>query len=118
MTFIPIQYIKNDCQNYSEKSYPDLSPTIIYLSDYYVNYLASSNTPYRIYIRGTNFNTNDITSITFGPYKNIPITFYSSTSISFIIPMNAKLGPYNIQVVNQNIKGLIYSNIVVLSIKI
>lgn len=118
MTSIPIQYIQNDCQNYSEKSYPDLSPTIIYLSSYYVNYLTSSNIPYRIYIRGTNFNTNDITSITFGPYKNIPITFYSSTSISFIIPMNAKPGPYNIQVVNQNIKGLIYSNIVVFSINI
>ena len=118
MTSIPIQYIQNDCQNYSEKNYPDLSPRIIYLSSYYVNYLDSSNRPYHIYIRGINFNTNDITSITFGPYNNVPITFYSSTSISFIIPMNAKPGSYNIQVVNQNIKGFLYSNMVVLMIEI
>lgn len=118
MTSVPIQYIQNDCQSYLEKSYPDLIPTIIYLSSYYVNYLDSSNRPYSIYIRGTNFNTNDITSITFGPYKNVPITFYSSTSISFIIPMNSKLGQYNIQVVNKNIKGLLYSNIVVFTIEI
>ena len=53
-----------------------------------------------VYINGNNFFTNAITYINFGSYTNIPITFYSSFNISFVVPLNAPPGIYNVTVVN------------------
>jgi hypothetical protein len=55
-----------------------------------------------IYISGSNFlpPCNGNTYVNFGSYTNLPITFYSSFSISFIVPLNAPVGIYNITVVN------------------
>jgi len=55
-----------------------------------------------VYINGSNFipPCNGVTYINFGDYKNIPITFYSSFNISFVVPLNATKGKYNIVVVN------------------
>ena len=113
MTSIPIQYIQTACLSYVEGKYPDLTPTILSLDTYNITYLYTSVKPYTVYVRGLNFNTNTVTSITLGPYKKIPITFLSSTSISFIIPLNAKPGEYNVQVVNTNAYGSLSSNIVI-----
>ena len=40
------------------------------------------------------------TFVNFGPYKSLPITFYSSFNISFVVPINAPVGFYNVTVVN------------------
>ena len=109
--------ISNSCRSYIQGTYPNLTPTIYSLSSYNAPIFRTSTYPFTIYILGTNFNSNEITSITFGPYKSIPITFYSSTSISFIIPLNAKQGEYNVEVVNTNITGSLYSNRVVFTIE-
>jgi len=53
-----------------------------------------------VYINGNNFFTNAITYINFGSYTNIPITFYSSFNISFVVPLNATAGNYNVVAVN------------------
>ena len=117
MSSLPIQYISNSCRSYIQGNYPNLIPNIYSLSSYNAPIFRTSTYPFTIYILGTNFNANEITSITLGSYKNIPITFYSSTSISFIIPLNAKIGEYNVQVVNTNITGSLYSNTVVFTIE-
>jgi hypothetical protein len=53
-----------------------------------------------VYINGSNFFPNGITYVNFGPYKNIPIVYYSSFNISFVVPLNATAGNYNVVVVN------------------
>jgi hypothetical protein len=40
------------------------------------------------------------TYVNFGEYQGIPITFYSSSNISFVIPLNANSGNYTVIVVN------------------
>jgi len=53
-------------------------------------------------IQGSNFlpPCNGDTYVNFGSYTRIPIIFYSSFTISFIVPLNAVAGTYNIRVVN------------------
>jgi len=53
-----------------------------------------------VYIFGYNFLPNGSTYVNFGQYKNIPITFYSSNNISFVVPIQAQSGTYNVVVVN------------------
>ena len=51
-------------------------------------------------INGSNFLPNGITTVNFGTYKNIPVTYSSSFNISFDVPLNAPAGNYNIVVIN------------------
>jgi hypothetical protein len=55
-----------------------------------------------VYINGSNFlpPCNGVTYVNFGAFKNLPITFYSSFNISFVVPINATAGSYNVVVVN------------------
>jgi hypothetical protein len=53
-----------------------------------------------VYINGNNFFPNGITYVNFGPFKNIPVVYYSSFNISFVVPLNAAVGNYNVVVVN------------------
>ena len=55
-----------------------------------------------VYIDGSNFfpPSNGITYVNFGNYTNLPITFYSSFNISFVVPINAVAGIYTVIVVN------------------
>ena len=53
-----------------------------------------------VYVNGANFFSNGTTYINFGSYKNISVTFYSSFNISFVVPLNAPKGTYNIVAVN------------------
>ena len=53
-----------------------------------------------VYINGNNFFPNGITYVNFGPFKNIPIVYYGSFNISFVVPLNATAGNYNVVVVN------------------
>jgi hypothetical protein len=51
-------------------------------------------------ITGSNFLPNGITTVNFGTYKNIPVTYSSSFNISFAVPLNAPIGNYNVVVIN------------------
>ena len=66
------------------------------------------------YINGLNFskeNTTGNSTVTFGSIKNIPVTFYSSLNLSFVVPNNLATGTYNIQVINNNyFPSTTYSN--------
>jgi hypothetical protein len=54
-----------------------------------------------VYIIGLNFLPNGTTYINFGDnYTNIPVTYYSSFNISFIVPQDAPAGLYNVVAVN------------------
>jgi hypothetical protein len=83
-----------------------------------------------VYINGSNFNPpcNGVTFVNFGSFKNLPVTFYSSFDISFVVPLNAPTGNYDVVVcsvynnnfspgVNQNYTGNTnYSNSVIYTI--
>ena len=79
-------------------SYPSFNPVINNLS---VNSsLAGAYS--MVYINGSNFlpPSNGITYVNFGNYTNLPVTFYSSFNISFVVPLNAGAGNYTVTVVN------------------
>ena len=84
------------CKAYNK--YPDFNPSITSLS-----VTTSVSGAYSlVYINGTNFLpvSNGTTYVNFGNYNNLQITFYSSFNISFVVPLNALPGNYNINVVN------------------
>ena len=82
--------------------YPNTTPIIYSLSQ-----VESVLGEYTVcYLTGLNFskeNTTGNSTITFGNITNIPVIFYSSLNISFVVPfINLIPGIYNIQVVNNN----------------
>jgi hypothetical protein len=81
-----------------KSAYPSFTPVINSLS---VN--SSISGVYRVvHIIGSNFlpPSNGDTYVNFGPYTHLPIIFYSSFNISFVVPLDAVAGLYNIKVVN------------------
>ena len=78
--------------------YPSFTPTIDSLS--VTNSVAGNYS--NVMINGSNFlpPCYGSTYVNFGLFKNLPITFYSTANASFIVPLNAIPGSYNIQVVN------------------
>jgi len=90
-----INTTQNNCRKYNG-FYPSFAPVISSLS-------ITESIPGQyalVYIFGYNFFPNGTTYINFGQYKNIPITFYSSNNISFVVPLQATDGTYNVVVVN------------------
>ena len=57
------------------------------------------NTYSLVYVYGSNFLPNGTTFIQFGTYGYLPVTYYSSFNLSFIVPINALSGNYNVKVV-------------------
>jgi uncharacterized protein (TIGR03437 family) len=55
-----------------------------------------------VYITGENFISpvNGTTYVNFGSFTELPIVYYSSFNISFVVPKNALPDNYNIVVVN------------------
>jgi uncharacterized protein (TIGR03437 family) len=88
------------CRKFEYK-YPDISPAIFNL---FPSQSVVSN--YTLcYLVGENFskeNTTGNSTVTFGNITNIPVTFYSSLNISFVVPNTLSPGTYDIQVVNNN----------------
>ena len=74
--------------------YPSFNPIINNLS----SNLSSFGIYSQVYINGSNFQGTSF--VNFGPYKNLPIIFYSSFNISFVVPLNAPIGSYNVIVVS------------------
>jgi len=84
------------CKAYNK--YPNFNPSITSLS-----VTSSASGVYSlVYINGANFLpvSNGTTYVNFGNFKNLPIIFYSSFNISFVVPLNALPGNYNINVIN------------------
>lgn len=98
------------CKKYSI-GYPNYSPIIYGLSTY-----SSMQGRYtQVTISGNNFslgNTIGYSVVNFGNYQRLPITYYSSTSISFIVPTDAMNGKYAVQVINLLFPTSLYSNLV------
>jgi hypothetical protein len=75
---------------------PSFTPEIYSLSVYTSLSSAYSN----VLIDGKNFLPNGTTYVNFGNFTNIPVSYFSSFSISFVVPANASIGSYNVVVVN------------------
>jgi hypothetical protein len=98
------------CKQYKD-AYPNFTPEILYLSTN--TSVAGVYTQVNIVGNNFSFGSNIGRSVVnFGTYKNLPITFYGSTGISFIVPTNAQPGMYNVQVVNVLYPTSLYSNTV------
>ena len=96
MSYLPINTNTEKC--ITKSFYPSFSPIINGLS-----VTTSASGVYSlVYVTGSNFvsPTNGTTYINFGSFTNLPITFYSSFNISFVVPLNAVAGSYNVVVVN------------------
>jgi hypothetical protein len=81
---------------------PNIKPIIYGLSTY-----TSKISAYTVvYISGQNFLPFGTTTVTFGPLRNIPVTYYSSRNISFTLPQTTSnilaLGTYSVQVTSVN----------------
>ena len=76
--------------------YPNFTPVLNVLS---VN-SSPSGTYSLVYISGSNFLPNGTTFIKFGNMGYMPVTYYSSFELSFVVPLNAAPGNYDVQVVN------------------
>jgi len=93
-----IQYLNNHCRKIST-TYPSFKPIIYSFS--VTSSVAGNYT--LVYVDGENFlpAVYGTTYVNFGKnYKNIPITFYSPNQLSFVVPLDATIGIYNVFVVN------------------
>lgn len=105
-----INTLQTTCRKY-KGFLPNVNPIIYTLSQ------NSSNVGLYtvVAITGQNFTPYG-TNVNFGSYKNLPTIYYSAFNVSFIVPMNALIGNYNVQVITNNNNnynpGLLYSNIV------
>jgi hypothetical protein len=83
------------CRKYNP-GYPSFTPSISTISVNESNFGQYT----LVYIFGVNFFPNGATYVNFGLYKNIPVTFYGSNNISFVVPINAPIGTYTVVVVS------------------
>jgi hypothetical protein len=98
------------CKKYMN-TYPNFTPVIYNLS---VNN-SKAGVYTQVYISGNNFSLGSrigYTVVNFGTYTNLPVTYYGSTNISFIVPTNAVPGIYSIQAINSFYPNSLVSNIV------
>ena len=104
-----IDTVQNKCRKYNG-FLPNKNPVISSLS----NYTSTNGIYIIVYINGQNFTPYG-SSVNFGLYKSLPIVFYNSFCISFVVP-NVPVGNYNIQVTSNNNSNynpaLLYSNTV------
>ena len=77
-------------------SLPSFTPVLLSLSVTTSNFGEYS----LVYVNGSNFLPNGVTFIQFGQFGYLPVTYYSSNNLSFIVPINARPGNYNVKVVN------------------
>ena len=92
--------------------YPNVNPLIYNLS----SDTSVHGTYSLVYITGNNFLFDGSVRVNFGSFTNLPITFYGSTNISFIVPLDAPPGTYEVRVTSvdytQVTPAIIYSNYV------
>lgn len=61
---------------------------------------STSGTYSLVYVNGSNFLPGGITFIQFGGLGYLPVTYYSSFNLSFVVPLNAIPDNYAVKVVN------------------
>ena len=108
---LQLQYrAPNRCKLYTY-FLPDITPQISNLSIY-----SSISGIYTIvYINGTNFSSlgpTGYSTVSFGNFVNLPVTYFSPYNISFVVPINAPPGNYSVQVINNLYPSPLYSNII------
>ena len=84
------------CKKNINSGYPIFNPVLISLS---VNNSKMGVYSF-VYISGFNFLPNGITFVKFGNLGYLPVTYYSSFQLSFIVPGNTTVGNYKVQIVN------------------
>ena len=87
---------KKKCRQKARSRLPPFKP---FISDISVNTSVAGKYSL-VYINGLNFLSQGITYVNFGPYTEIPIIYYSSFNISFVVPIDAAADTYNIVVVS------------------
>ena len=97
------------CRTY-KGFYPNITPVIYNLSQE-----TSPQGDYAlVYITGNNFLLDGMTRVNFGSYTNLPVTFFSSVTLSFIVPADAPVGSYPVRVTTvdntQVVPSTMYSN--------
>jgi len=53
-----------------------------------------------VYVNGSNFLPGGTTFIQFGGLGYLPVTYYNSFNLSFVVPLNAIPGNYSVKVIN------------------
>jgi len=90
---------QHGCKKYNY-NYSNVLPKINHLSIY----SSPQNTNTIVFINGENFSYNSVSMgysvVNFGRFKQLPISFWGSDTISFQVPLNASAGNYEIQVMN------------------
>lgn len=79
-----------------QSGYPSFTPVLYSLSQTTSTYGTYS----LVYVDGSNFLPNGTTFIKFGEFGYLPVTYYSSFNLSFVVPVNAVPGNYSVSVVN------------------
>jgi hypothetical protein len=106
----PINTQQSNCRKYAG-FLPTMNPSISSLS----TTISAPQVYSLVYISGHNFIPYN-TTVTFGPIKNIDVVFYSSSYISFVVPLNVSERDYTVQVVvnyyniQSQTSNLLYSN--------
>lgn len=83
------------CRKY-KGFYPSFTPILGSLS-----VTSSVSGEYKnVFVTGSNFLPNGTTTVQFGSYGFVPINYYSSFNLSFVVPLSVVPGNYKVQVVN------------------
>jgi hypothetical protein len=97
------------CRKY-KSFYPSLTPIIYGFS----TYSSAKNTYTVVYVTGTNFLPDGTTTVQFGSYTNLPVVYYGSFNISFVVPIPLTPATYKVYVTNNTNSnfntGLLYSS--------
>jgi hypothetical protein len=91
-------YVKStrNCRRLDRGFYPSFTPILSNLS-----VTTSAVGAYSIvYVNGSNFLPNGTTFVQFGSLGYLPVTYYGSFNLSFVVPLNAIADNYVVKVVN------------------
>ena len=97
------------CKTYN-RSIPNFDPVILSLTPD----VSTAGQYTQVNVFGKNFSFGSKIGYTIIRFENIiiPVTYYGSNNISFIVPASAGPGEYNIQAVNAFYPNSSYSNVV------
>ena len=85
-----------NCRRLDRGFYPSFTPEL-----YNLSVTTSAAGAYSlVYVNGSNFLPNGTTFVQFGSAGYLPVTYYSSFNLSFVVPLNAGAGNYPVKVVN------------------
>jgi len=86
---------RKKCRGYNG-FYPNFTPILANLS----TTTSMATTYVLVRITGSNFLPNGTTFVKFGSLGFLPVIYYSSFDLGFVVPSNAVAGNYEVQVVN------------------